>query len=96
MGAHKREVHIIPVPCDICNKKIKPGANMKKHMDNMHNRPIKNTTPIAQKRKRQDSTEEYSRSWQYKKAKHLTDELASSPGVTRGVLEKIVKKIYRD
>ena len=30
------------------------------------------------------------------KAKHLTDELASSPDVTRGVLEKIVKKIYRD
>ena len=41
LGAHKREVHIQPVPCDICNKKIKPGANMKKHMENLHNTPTK-------------------------------------------------------
>ena len=96
LNSHKRDVHVPLVPCAICSKKIKCGANMKRHIDNVHNTPKRNSSPMAHKRKRNESNKEYSRSHQYKKAKLLTEELISSPSVTPGILENIVKKLYRD
>ena len=78
LSDHKLRVHQQKEQCKHCHKKFNPGYNMNRHVKLVHDSPVQITPERNPKRKREMSTpsQEYSLSWQYKKAKILSDILS--------------------